>query len=501
MLGYQAFPAISLFVLVGATVLSVWKIRNLQSQNDNAVSDPIEQHQAMQRWWGDHKRTARFVLVVIMALSLSGESWLLFLCYLFSFGILVYAVKFFARFGMANRLAIGGSCLFGLILLGQLAGSTTGDQEMHFLDQALVPAVFLSGAGILALLFALLGIRRAFAESHIVHRAQARVIIIFSPILLLILVPAILWLMRPTLCPATPEQIKQYVESFDSAPYSSASWQQWEISARWAVESKLEPDFAKPRQLLATEIAGEQNPSVLSSAASVGLLSPDQFDQLREYASMRRDFVEVSAFMKNQMIPSIGLYEWVIRAAVLRNDLTPKERDFLEQRLHATLEAESDSKYATLEELLQATQLLEVIGRPVKPERYRARIHALLREFHSLGGFFARAGGFRHYRHTPASMPGDPQSTAHAVELMAIYGVPDGLDMNWVRSYLRPSRYADRKWIAAVTRDRLNQLPNVREPTWLDYLYYEQTLLAAGVLVGLCLYATLCSPIPKATGL
>ena len=149
--------------------------------------------------------------------------------------------------------------------------------------------------------------------------------------------------------------------------------------------------------------------------------------------------------------------------------------------------------------LLQATQLLEVIGRPVEPERYRARIQALLREFHSQsGGGFALAGGFRQYRQLPASMPGDPQSTAHAVELMAIYGVPDGLDMNWVRSYLRPSRSADRKWIAAITRDRLNQLPNVHEPTWLDFLYYERALLAAGVLVGLCLYATLSSPIPKA---
>ena len=270
MLGYQAFPAISLFVLLGATGLSVWKIRNLQSQNDSAASDPLEQHQAIQRWWGDHKWRTRFALMAILAMSLSGESWLLFLCCLFSFGILVYAVKSFARFGMGNRLAIGGSCLFGLMFLGQMAGSTTGDHEMHFLDQALLPAVFLGGAGIFALLFALLGIRRAFAASHVVHRSQAMTILLFSPILLLIFVPVTLWLMRPTLWPATPDRIKQYVESFDSAPFRSASWQQWEIPARWAVESKLDPDFAKPRQLLATEIAGEQNRSVLSSAARVG---------------------------------------------------------------------------------------------------------------------------------------------------------------------------------------------------------------------------------------
>ena len=320
----------------------------------------------------------------------------------------------------------------------------------------------------------------------------------FSIMFLLIVVPVTLWLMSSTLWPATPDRIKQYVESFDSAPYSSASWQRWEIPARWAVESKRNPDFSKPRQLLATEIAGEQNPFVIGCAARVGLLTSDQIDQLREYDQMRQSVLNSLPQLKPQMISFIGQYDWVIRAAVLRNDLTPQERDILEKRLHATLEAETDSQHATLEVLLQATQLLEVIGRPVEPERYRARIQALLREFHSLNGFFAQAGGFRQYRQLPASMPGDPQSTAHAVELMAIYGVPDGLDMNWVRSYLRPSRYGDRKWINAVTRDRLNQLPNVHEPTWLEFLYYERTLLAAGVLVGLCLYATLCSPIPKA---
>jgi hypothetical protein len=55
-------------------------------------------------------------------------------------------------------------------------------------------------------------------------------------------------------------------------------------------------------------------------------------------------------------------------------------------------------------------------------------------------------------------MPGAPDATADAVELMAVYGIPDGLDLNWVRSFLRPSRYLDRKWVAAVTLDRLAQI-------------------------------------------
>ncbi len=82
---------------------------------------------------------------------------------------------------------------------------------------------------------------------------------------------------------------------------------------------------------------------------------------------------------------------------------------------------------------------------------------------------------------------------------MEIYGIPEDLDLNWVRSFLRPLwvRRSPEKWMAAVTLDRLNRLPGVTQPTWLEAMYYERSLLAAMVLVGLCLYATLSSPKPR----
>ena len=45
-----------------------------------------------------------------------------------------------------------------------------------------------------------------------------------------------------------------------------------------------------------------------------------------------------------------------------------------------------------------------------------------------------------------------------------------------------------------MTRDRVDRLPGATPPTWLDYLHHERSLLAAMVLVGLCIYATLASP-------
>jgi len=302
---------------------------------------------------------------------------------------------------------------------------------------------------------------------------------------------------------ASPAQIKGYVESFAEAPNQSATWHQWEIVARWAIDAKLDPDLTKPRQLLDKEIAGEQNRYILGSALRVGVLPADQLGQLKEYERWRRLLLAAPLRAEGpQVILSLDQQDWVIRVAALRNDLALEERDRLEQRLLATLEKMSSDPYVTLTTALRVTQLLDVIERPLDREQYRETMHDWLRKFHSpKGQRFQPVGGFKRYLTIPA---GNLEATAHAVELMKIYGVPDDLDLNSVRSFLRPEfyRYSDQKWIAAATLDRLNHLnhlPGVTPPTWLEYLYYERTLLAATILVGLCIYATLSAPRPKAT--
>jgi hypothetical protein len=501
LLGYLAFPAISVFLLLGATLLSIVKILTLRLQNDATPQDQIVQYQAICCWWSDQKWSACGVFVASIALAMFGASWLLFLFYILSFGILIAVITSLARLGIGNRVVVGLSCLQGLMFLGQTAAfPSIGDHDIHFLDQSLVPALFFGGAlaiaPLLLLSYQFRAVPNGQASRPVFQRRSGAVVM--GVIFTLALASLMAWMLHPSLWPATPSQIKQHVESFDHAPFGSSTWRQWEIPASWAVQSGLEPDFSKPRRLLAEEISGGQDRFILSSAARIGLLSVDQIDQLREYGTMRHALVEELPHSKPDVLTSVGQLDWVIRAAVLRDDLSDHERDIIEQRLHATLKSLAGQEYVTLDDLLRATQLLNVIKRPVVPDLYRATIHGLLREFHSTaGGGFELAGGFRTYRNSPASMPGAPDATSDAVELMAVYGIPDGLDLNWVRSFLRPSRYADRKWIAAVTLDRLNQLPNVTHPTWLEYLYYERTLLAAAILVGLCLFATFSSPIPN----
>jgi hypothetical protein len=154
----------------------------------------------------------------------------------------------------------------------------------------------------------------------------------------------------------------------------------------------------------------------------------------------------------------------------------------------------SEGRSVVLEEALRVTQLLEVIGRPVDRDRYRAKVSQWLREYHCKeGGGFQLPGGFKAFRTLSV---GSLEQTSYAVDLMRIYGAPDGLDLNWVRSYLRPlmHRPFNDKYVAAVTLDRLNRLPEISPPTWLDYVYYERSLIMAALLVALCLYATTSSP-------
>ena len=202
-------------------------------------------------------------------------------------------------------------------------------------------------------------------------------------------------------------------------------------------------------------------------------------------------------FWETRGISSLAQEDWIIRASVLRNDLSSKERDLLEKRLLINMAKMRSEKYRQLEEALRVTQLLDVIGRPIDRDRYRPQIHDMLREFHSKqpARGFEPAGGFKAYLNSNA---GSLDATAYAVELMEIYGIPDDLDIHSVRSNLQRPKHYDHDFIAAVTLDRVNRLPGMQaapRPTWLEYLYYTRTLIMAVLLVLLCIYATLSSPL------
>jgi hypothetical protein len=497
LLGYLAFPAISLFVLLGAAVFSVVKIRRIRDGNAAAPNDDGASRASTVQWWQDHRWAAMLLCAANIAMAWVGATWLLFLFYIVSLGILLYVLTSFAKIGLGNRLVIGPSCFMGLALLGQVAGfSGIGDQDIHIVDQALIVPVFFCGA---LAVFLVTATSTIGSSSRAVGRSKRALLVAFAALFSVLVVPLTAWYMNPILWPATPARIKAYVESFDRAPFASASWQQWAIVGSWTVKSKLNPDLSGPRRLLATELAGEQNPFILGCAFRAGLLQPDQVSQLKNYEKERHLLLDDPTHaMETQTISSPEQRDWVIRASVLRNDLTAEQRDYLAKRLNLSLQEVLAAPLTSIETPLRVTQLLEVIGRQVDPNQYRDRVHELLRKCHSTkGGGYQVAGGFKDYNANNLQV-GSLTGTAYAVELMEIYGIPANFDLNWVRSFLRPLaiRRSPEKWMSAVTLDRLNNLPGVTQPTLLQAMYYERSLLAAVVLVGLCIYATVSSPIP-----
>jgi hypothetical protein len=301
--------------------------------------------------------------------------------------------------------------------------------------------------------------------------------------------------MNPILWPATPSGIKNDVESFPEGDFPMIAWRDWEIVASWTVEAGLHPDLSRARRLLDDEISGEQNPFILGSAFRVGLVRTDQIKRLAGLEDRRRFLIPEQRPRQPYRITSLNQAVWVIHALNQSGRLSSEDRDFLEQRLLATFDELADETADVLETALRVTQLLDVIDRPIDRDRYREQVHQWLRRFHSKKTHsYQIAGGFEQYQGLSSSL----QVTSHAIELMKIYGIPDDLDLNWVRSYVRPLWYrpSNDKWIAAVTLDRLNDLPGVAQPTWPEILYYERSLMAAMVLVALCIYATLSSPNP-----
>src|SRR4051794_10346412 len=107
LLGYLAFPAISLFVLLGATVFSISKIRSIQGHSESGLSDQGAMREAVTEWGSRHKRGANGVLAATLILALVGASGLLFFFYIISFGLLLYVLTTLAKLGLGNRQMIG----------------------------------------------------------------------------------------------------------------------------------------------------------------------------------------------------------------------------------------------------------------------------------------------------------------------------------------------------------------------------------------------------------
>jgi hypothetical protein len=544
--GILLFPATTLFLLLGAAVVGAARIRQLDPQLNDAPTDVASLQQAVKAWWKAHRAGGIAVFVITLGLALYGATWAVFFLYLVSLSILIFVLPSFEKSGLASRQVIGPSCVMGLSLLGQIALiHPLGPSGIQLFDPALSAAVLWIGVLLLLPLV-------STSAAHVAWRVEAtpRWLYVIVPIQLLgalvvwfmvgnvwltvllamtalmlwgsmayrarragqttttrqmqftvgllvvVIVGLLAWLLNPIYRPASSQRIKRFVESFHTAPHNSVSWAHWEIVARWAQQQDLNPNLAGARRLLDQEIASQQDPFILGSAFRLGLVKPQEISQLRLLESQRQYLLEdPHNLLAKQPILSVEQADWVIRALLMADTLSATDRDLLASRLNQTLESLANSPFDALHSALIVTQLLQTIDRPVDVPRHRPLIHNLLSNLQTTrASGFESGGGFKQF---PSSYSASLTATSDAVQLMQVYGVPAELNLDWIRSYLRPqhNRFGDQFWIAAVTRDRFNALPGLPSTPWYLRFYYERSLVAAVVLVALCLYATARAPL------
>ena len=122
LLSYVAFPAIGLFVLLGAAVFSIFKIRRIRDENSSAPVDEKVLRESTRQWWHDNKWGVWLVFAASLAMAWFGATWLLFLCYIVSLGLLIFVLTSLAKIGLGNRLMVCQSCVIGLALARPACG-------------------------------------------------------------------------------------------------------------------------------------------------------------------------------------------------------------------------------------------------------------------------------------------------------------------------------------------------------------------------------------------
>ena len=285
LLGYLAFPAISLFALLGTLLFGVAKIRQATETGGPEPGTAEAMRDAMQSWWRSHRRGFWLVFATTMLMQWIGATWILFLLYIVSLGLLAYVISALARIGLGNRMMVGQSCMMSLMLLGQLACfAGMGNHDIHFVDQSVIGAVFVAGSLLLFLYMAASGVLPPAVKSVPGW--------LLLGLMALVAIPLILFYLNPVLFPATDTRIESYVESQQQTLLQQQTlsqrydWQKWEGVADWTIERGLEPDLSAARRALADTIQARPDHQwpdqvVLSYAMRLGLVDRQMLDEPR----------------------------------------------------------------------------------------------------------------------------------------------------------------------------------------------------------------------------
>ncbi len=481
-----ALPAIGLLLMVTATIWAIIKIRRAQHGQSAGEMDALKVGEITAGWWRQFGVLVASMSGVLLLLMLTGYTIPVFIIFLVSGITMVSLITRLGKERLVDRNTIAATLCPGLLILVQLTHMTTMfNHGFPFLDQMLIPAVLVLGG--LAMMV------MSDPSGGLMNRST---ILLFKSFLGVFLLLMAGWYSSSLWNPVSTQDLKTHVESFDHARFSSASWRQWQVPVEWLRDSKLQLNLFKPHALLKAELAQvKPNQTILCYAIEAGLFQPQDLEQIHELVeSQNRMF---SDYDRGKPFISVDtLTRFTIHALVLRDELSDFERDCLGARLAVTMESLRTKSYGNiLEEQLAITKLALLIDRPLDIQLHRDFVHETLVSYQRLSTRFGQhPGGFTFSAKLNSS---DEQATVDAIELMQIYGVPDDVQIDALRSYLRPnynekwSRLLSRACIREASLQRLESLPEVRSITWLDYFRYEQNLMMTILFTLVCVFATL----------
>ncbi|PHR91474.1 MAG: hypothetical protein COA78_34025 [Blastopirellula sp.] len=488
MVAVAALPAIGLLLMVTASIWAIIKIRRVQRGQLAGDIDVLKAGEVTAAWWRQNGYLLGGMSLLMLPLMFTGYTIPVFIIFLVSGIAMVSLITKLGKERLVDRKAIAKVLCPALIILCQLTHlSSMFIHGNPFLDQMLIPAILLLG-GIVMLVVCDPASKNVY-DTGLVGKW-------FGGILLVVLAglfSSSVW------NPVTTQDLKTYVESFDHARFSSASWREWQVPAEWLHDSKMQLDLSKPRALLKKELVlAEPNPYILCPAIKADLIHPQDLDQIPDLAVRKN--LKFSEYQRGEPFYSVNVHiRFLIQALVMRGELSESERDYLGERLAATMEGlKTKTIVPILEEQLAITQLAQFIDRPLDLELYRDFVHQTLVSHQVLIYKFGHPrGGFTQYTKLNHS---DHRATVDAIELMQIYGVPEGVQIDALRSYLRPkhldlwSRMHARACVRVASLQRLESLPEVQPITWMDYFRYEQNLMMAILFTLVCVFATLGAP-------
>ncbi|TWU48360.1 hypothetical protein [Rubripirellula reticaptiva] len=495
-----ALPMVGLLLMVTASIWAIIRIRRAQRSNQQHQGqsigdiDAVKLSQVTADWWRQFGVLVVGMSVMSVLLMVIGYTLPVFIVFMVSGITMVSLITKLGQEHLVDRNTIAGTLLPGLLMLVQVTHVITMiDHGNPFLDQMLIPAVLVLGG------FAMLWMCAPPWEG--IGRATDLVARSLLGIGLLLIAS---WFSSSLWNPVTTQDLKTHVESFDHARFSSATWNQWQVAAEWLQDSNVQLDLSKPHAMLKTELAKDKpNLSVLRSAIEAGLFQRQDLDRLFDAVGSKSLMLAESKtqmFREQQrgqpFISADDRTRFLIHALVLGGELSESERDFLGERLTATMDSLATKTYVNLlEQQLAITKLAILIDRPLDTDSLQEFVRHTLTSHQRLGvNLGTRRGGFAS---SPKLNHSIELATVDAIGLMQIYGVPEDIRIDALRSYLRPTSHDhwfqlyDQTCMRVASLQRLESLPDVQPISWQDYLRYEQNLMMAILFTLVCVFATL----------